>query len=100
MLRARNEAATSRPMKLAPRTTARRAVFARSMIARQSLSDRSTSTSDGLAPGMDGLHGLGASREKQAIEGNFSPLASATSRASTSIAATVVLRRRSMALSE
>ena len=41
----------------APSTTARRAVFARSMIARQSLSDRSTSTSDGSAPGMDGDKG-------------------------------------------
>ena len=71
MLRARSEAATSRPMKLAPSTTTRRAVFARSMIARQSLSERSTSTSDGLAPGMDGRHRLGAGREKQAIEGKL-----------------------------
>ena len=39
--RARKDAATSRPMKLAPMTTARRACLAASMIARQSASDRS-----------------------------------------------------------
>ena len=40
ILRARKDAATSSPMKLAPMTTARRAVLAPSMMARQSASER------------------------------------------------------------
>src|SRR6185295_12922605 len=49
--RARSDAATSRPMKLAPMTTARRAVAAALMIARQSASVRSVYTVGRSIPG-------------------------------------------------
>ena len=52
ILRARREAATSRPMKLAPITTARRAVLARSMMARLSARVRSVWTCGWSAPGI------------------------------------------------
>ena len=51
MPRARSDAATSRPMKLAPITTARRAVAARAMMARQSPSVRSVCTCGRSMPG-------------------------------------------------
>src|SRR6266481_2804949 len=51
--RARSAAATSSPMKLAPSTTVRRAAAARSMIARESASDRNMRTCGSSAPGVD-----------------------------------------------
>ena len=51
-LRARSEAATSSPMKLAPMTTARTAALAPSMIAWQSASERSVWTCGWSAPGI------------------------------------------------
>jgi hypothetical protein len=51
-LRARSEAATSSPMKLAPMTTTRPAALAPSMIAWQSASERSVRTCAWSAPGI------------------------------------------------
>jgi len=86
-------------MKLAPSTTALRAVFARSTMARLSAKVRSTSTSDGPAPGIDGRAGSAPVARRRRSNPIVSPPASATSRAFGSIPTTFALRRRSMALS-
>ena len=63
--RARRLAATSRPMKPAPMTTARFALAARAMIARLSASVRSTKTCGASMPGMGGFDGRRARREHE-----------------------------------
>ena len=75
MPRARSEAATSRPMKLAPITTARRAVAARAMMARQSPRVRSVCTCGRSMPGSGSRTRLRTGREQQSVVGHLAAVA-------------------------
>jgi hypothetical protein len=98
--RARSDAATSSPMKLAPRTRARFAALARLMMARLSLSERKRRGPASFAPGIDGRTGSAPVASRRRSKGSFFPSESATSHPPASIRATIVLRRSSMAFSE
>ena len=69
--RARRAAATSSPIKLAPSTTARRAVLACSMMARQSASERSVRTCGMVGARDRQADWLGAGREQQPVIRNL-----------------------------
>ena len=94
--RARNAAAASRPMKLAPITIARRAPFADSMIARQSASERRVWTCGWSAPGIGSFTGSAPVARSKRSKGISPPPAMTTLRALVSIETTSVLSRRSI----
>ncbi len=73
--RARSDAATSMPMKLAPTTTARRARVARSMIARLSVSVRNVSTCGWSPPGSAGRTGSAPVASSSASQSTSRPSA-------------------------
>ena len=99
MSRSRKAAATSSPMKLAPSTATRRALLVRSMMARQSASDRSVSTCGSSAPGIDKRTGSAPVASSSRSKEMTLPSASATCRERGSMLLTGVCKRRSIALS-
>ena len=72
--RARSEAATSSPIKLAPMTTAMRAVLALSMIALQSASERSVCTCGWSAPGIVRRTGSAPVASSKPVVGDRAPV--------------------------
>ena len=100
--RSRSEAATSRPMKLAPTTTACLAPLAFtafptfSTMAWLSANDRSVNTGTGSAPGIDNRTGSAPVAISSAPKPRRAPPSSTSSRALTSIDATRVLSTSSM----
>ena len=86
--RARSDAATSIPMKLAPMTTARLARLAPAMMARLSASVRSVWTCGSSAPGSDGRIGSAPVASRSASQATSRPSSSESFLAAGSIAAT------------
>ncbi len=96
ILRARKDAATSRPMKLAPITSARLALPAVLMTARLSATERKVWTCGWSAPGTCNLTGSAPVASSSRSNDSLSPLPSVTLRVFASIAETFVFSLRSM----